>query len=61
MNKFHQYDYKFKTEFKNSFDFSNLYILKYNYDFSNLNKQPTYDYKKIYCKLFKRIKEIKSL
>lgn len=61
MDKFYQYDYKFKTEFKNSFDFSNLYILKYNYNFYNLNKQPTYDYKKIFCKLFKRIKEIKSL
>ena len=61
MNKFHQYDNKFKTESKNSFDFSSQNYLKYNYDFSNLNIPPTYDYKKIYSKLFKRIKEIKSL
>ena len=61
MNKFHKYDYEFKTESKNSFDFNNLYYLKYNYDFSNLNIQHTYDYKKIFSRLFKRIKGIKSI
>ncbi len=61
MNKFHQYDYKFKTESKNSFDFNNQNYLRYNYNFSNVNILPKYNYKKIYSKLFKKIKEFKSL
>ena len=61
INKFNQCDNKFKIKPKYSNDFNLNKYIKYNYNFNKANIPPKYDYKKIYSKLFKRIKKIKSL
>ena len=67
LNKFDEYDDKFKKQSKFSIDAGELEYMQYKLN-KGLNKRFNYDhigirfnYKKIYSKLFKRIKKLKAI
>ena len=67
INKFNEYDEKFKKKPKFSLDVGEMAYMNYklkqklNHNFNYEHIAVKYNYKKVYSKLFKRIKKIQSL